>query len=141
MSLLGREEKSMDDDLFVRKMPDFVIINNGDVNNRLVSSNFPTLLTFHEPDPSNVVFNTGRNLFTKVLEENPDDDCLASYPLDVAYAWAIATASAVNGSLKFAKRLFTIRCEDILLGRIFPTTDKNIFDRYHLTETKHFVYG
>lgn len=73
-----------------RKVPDLILINNGDVTDRLISSELRTLLGFTVEDPCMDAFKKGRDLFKKMLKQNPED-LLSNKPLELAYAWAIAS--------------------------------------------------
>ena len=120
--LLGKTEVLEHDVIeWSKDIPDVVLVNHGDgdVTGRLVTSDLRTLLTF--VDPVNNVFNTGRRMFSSYLTQTSVEDYLSSDPLEVAYAWVLATDSAVTGSISFTDiHSYSISCKDICFGRLFP---------------------
>ena len=130
--LLGKVEmEEKDENDWSRDIPDLVLVNNGDVTKRLVTSDLRTLLTF--VDPVNQVFNRGRNMFRSILTSDAVDDYLSSNPLEVCYAWVLATESALCGSISFTDdHCYSITCKDIIFGRIFPTDTAGEWTQSHL---------
>ena len=105
--LLGKTEVLEHDVIeWSKDIPDVVLVNHGDgdVTGRLVTSDLRTLLTF--VDPVNNVFNTGRRMFSSYLTQTSVEDYLSGDPLEVAYAWVLATDSAVTGSISFTAIAF-----------------------------------
>ncbi len=140
--LVGANDKGKGDQWIFQERIDrdiIVIEPNG-----LVTISLDGLLELEDPkyDP----YNIGRDLFLKALISE-DRDLLSSTPLEYAYFWALATESAVKGSIRFRPGLtFKINCTNLVCDRLLKGTDtkmdknflkhmeKNVF--YYADETR-----
>jgi hypothetical protein len=83
-------------------------------------------------DPNVEVYRDGSVCFAGMLNSS---DLLEGTPVEVAYAWALSCAAAVDGEIVFLRARFRFEgCTELLAARIF--TGGNISDGYDLSAVK-----
>lgn len=95
-------------------------VNNVVVVGEKISCSLLELLEMN--DPNVTVYNSGQDRFVQMLSST---DFLADAPLEAAYSWTLSCKSALSGCLVFNDRRYSITCNKLLPGRLFPTTSYN----------------
>jgi hypothetical protein len=102
-----------------RQVSDLVTMGRGD--ERFVSASLLQLLSWE--DPTCGPYNDGRDRFEEILVESykgaSSEQAILSTPLEAAYSWTFACASALRGKLKFGPRKFKIECKELKAERLF----------------------
>jgi hypothetical protein len=105
--------------------------------NSYVSTTITNLLKIY--DPGNPVFKTGQALFGRSLTAT-NTDIMSGTPLETAYYWTLSCTSAAKGYIEFTSQFsakkFTIKCEDLVPGRLFQGTNSSDYDVSFLQKSK-----
>ena len=133
--LLGVPEDEVD--TFEGRIADLIVVSYD--SRRLVTSSLTKLLTMI--DPNCTVYMYGRSQLLKVLTSSPD--MLSGTPLEACFSWVLSCQSAVNGFLQFTNdsAVFTIQCNLLKSGRLFPTTNNTASYNFSnlMDNTMYFV--
>jgi hypothetical protein len=127
--LLSLDDETLEALASKRQITNIVVLPNS-----YVSTSITNLLKIR--DPRNPVFETGQELFWNSIAET-DTDIMSGTPLESAYYWTLSCTSAATGSIRFnSAKKFTIKCEDLVPGRLFQGTNSSDYDVSFLQKSK-----
>jgi hypothetical protein len=106
-----------------RKVFGLLVVDQGG-GDTIMSASLERLLCW--ADPTCPVYNKGRNRFANQLEYSTIE-ILGGTPLEAAFCWTLACASALKGELKFGPRTFEIKSEGLKAGRLFETDSSSSY--------------